>query len=141
MDQADRDRRHARATEMAPVLADQGVVGVATSFVDNAGISRVKTVPVALLPDLAAWGAGFSTAFDYFRGDDGVAAPPSGEGPIGDQRIYPDLDRTVVLAAQRGWAWAPGDRYEQDGRPHAHDSRLLLKRLVDAWADEGVTFR
>jgi glutamine synthetase len=141
VDQADRDRRHARATEMAPVLADQGVVGVATSFVDNAGISRVKTVPVALLPDLAAWGAGFSTAFDYFRGDDWVAAPPSGEGPVGDQRIYPDLDRVVVLAAQPGWAWAPGDRYEQDGRPHAQDSRLLLKRLVDAWADEGVTFR
>jgi glutamine synthetase len=141
VDQADRDRRHARATEMAPVLADQGVVGVATSFVDNAGISRVKTVPIALLPDLAAWGAGFSTAFDYFRGDDWVAAPPSGEGPVGDQRIYPDLDRVVVLAAQPGWAWAPGDRYEQDGRPHAHDSRLLLKRLVDAWADEGVTFR
>ena len=141
MDKADRDRRHAIAVELAPVLADQGVVAVATSFVDNAGISRVKTVPVALLPDLAAWGAGFSTAFDYFRGDDWVAAPPSGEGPIGDQRIYPDLDRTVVLAAQRGWAWAPGDRYEQDGRPHAHDSRLLLKRLVDAWADEGVTFR
>ncbi|HWI33398.1 MAG TPA: glutamine synthetase family protein [Lapillicoccus sp.] len=141
MDQADRDRRHARATEMAPVLADQGVVAVATSFVDNAGISRVKAVPVALLPDLAAWGAGFSTAFDYFRGDDWVAAPPSGEGPVGDQRIYPDLDRIVVLAAQPGWAWAPGDRYEQDGRPHAHDSRLLLKRLVEAWSDEGVTFR
>jgi glutamine synthetase len=141
VDQADRDRRHARATEMAPVLADQGVVAVATSFVDNAGISRAKSVPVALLPDLAAWGAGFSTAFDYFRGDDWVAAPPSGEGPVGDQRIYPDLDRIVVLAAQPGWAWAPGDRYEQDGRPHAHDSRLLLKRLVEAWSDEGVTFR
>jgi len=141
VDQADRDRRHARGTELSPVLADQGVVAVATSFVDNAGISRVKTVPVALLPDLAAWGAGFSTAFDYFRGDDWVAVPPSGEGPIGDQRIYPDLDRIVVLAAQPGWAWAPGDRYEQDGRPHAQDSRLLLKRLVDAWDDEGVTYR
>ena len=47
MDQADRDQRHARARELAPALADQGVVGVATSFVDNAGISRVKSVPVA----------------------------------------------------------------------------------------------
>ncbi len=141
MDQADRDLRHARATELAPALADQGVVGVATSFVDNAGISRVKTVPVAKLPALAAWGAGFSAAFDYFRADDWVAAPPSGEGPVGDQRIVPDLSRIVVLAAQSGWAWAPGDRYEQDGRPHAQDSRLLLQRVVDAWAERGVTFR
>ena len=87
MDQADRDQRHARATELAPALADQGVVGVATSFVDNAGISRVKTMPVAKLPELAAWGAGFSTAFDYFRADDWVAAPSSGAGPVGDQRM------------------------------------------------------
>ena len=141
MDQADRDQRHARARELAPGLADQGVVGVATSFVDNAGISRVKTVPVAKLPELAAWGAGFSTAFDYFRADDWVAAPSSGAGPVGDQRIVPDLSRLVVLAAQSGWAWAPGDRYEQDGQPHAQDSRLLLQRLVDDWAERGVTFR
>ena len=141
MDQADRDQRHARARELAPALADQGVVGVATSFVDNAGISRVKSVPVAKLPELAAWGAGFSTAFDYFRADDWVAAPPSGAGPVGDQRIVPDLSRLVVLAAQSGWAWAPGDRYEQDGQPHAQDSRLLLQRLVDDWAERGVTFR
>ena len=46
-----------------------------------------------------------------------------------------------MLAAQSGWAWAPGDRYEQDGQPHAQDSRLLLQRLVDDWAERGVTFR
>jgi glutamine synthetase len=141
VDQADRKLRQARATELAPALADQGVVGVATSFVDNAGISRVKTAPVAKFPDLAAWGAGFSTAFDYFRADDWVAAPASGAGPVGDQRILPDLDRVVVLAGQPGWAWSPGERYEQDGTPHARDSRLLLRRLVDDWADHGVTFR
>src|SRR6478736_4873094 len=141
VDQADRDRQHAAARELAPALADQGVVGVATSFVDNAGISRVKSVPVARLADLAAWGAGFSTAFDYFRGDDWVAAPPSGAGPVGGQRIVPDLSRLVVLAAQSGWAWAPGDRYEQDGQPHAQDSRLLLQRLVDDWAERDVTLR
>ncbi|MEP6648439.1 MAG: glutamine synthetase family protein [Lapillicoccus sp.] len=141
MDQADRDSRRARAAELAPALADQGVVGVATSFVDNAGISRVKSVPLDRLPDLAAWGAGFSAAFDYFRADDWVAAPPSGEGPVGDQRILPDLDQLFVLAAQPGWAWAPGDRYEQTGEPHPQDSRLLLRRLVDGWAERGVTFR
>ncbi len=59
-----------------PDLAGRGVVAVATTFVDNSGIARVKSVPLARLPQLAGWGVGFSTAFDYFRFDDWVAAPP-----------------------------------------------------------------
>jgi glutamine synthetase len=128
---ADRDRRQSHAESLVPGLAEQGVVAVATSFVDNAGISRVKSVPLDRLPALAAWGVGFSTVFDYFRFDDWVAAPPGGHAPVGDQRIVPDLDRLVVLAAQPGWAWAPGDRFAQSGEPYPLDSRLLLGRLVD----------
>ena len=41
---------------------------------------------------------------------------PAAPAPVGDQRIVPDLDRLVVLAAQPGWAWAPGERYAQDRR-------------------------
>ena len=141
LDATERERRQARATQLLPTLVDAGVVGVQTSFVDNAGISRVKSVPVGRLPELAAWGAGFSTAFDYFRADDWVAGPASGAAPVGDQRILPDLERLVVLAGQPGWAWAPGDRYAQSGAPHALDSRLLLRRLVDEWADRGVQLR
>ena len=46
MDLADRDRRQNRAQSLVPDLADRGVVAVATSFVDTAGISRVKAVPL-----------------------------------------------------------------------------------------------
>ncbi|HET7432539.1 MAG TPA: glutamine synthetase family protein [Nocardioides sp.] len=138
MDLADRDRRLARAEALVPDLADRGVVAVATSFVDNAGISRVKSVPLDRLPALAAWGVGFSTAFDYFRFDDWVAAPPTGEGPVGDQRIVPDLDRLVVLAAQPGWAWAPGERFAQTGEAYPLDSRLLLGEVVDELAGRGI---
>lgn len=134
MDLAERDRRRTRAEALVPDLAERGVVAVATSFVDNSGISRVKSVPLDRLPALAAWGVGFSTSFDYFRFDDWVAAPPTGLGPVGDQRIIPDLDRAVVLAAQPGWAWAPGERYSQTGDPYELDSRLLLGRLVDELA-------
>lgn len=141
MDLTDREDRRTRATSLLPQLAAQGVVAVATSFVDNSGISRVKAVPLARLPELAAWGVGFSTAFDYFRFDDWVAAPADGHGPVGDQRIVPDLDRLVVLAGQHGWAWAPGDRYAQNGEPHDKDSRLLLARLVDELAGQGITFQ
>jgi glutamine synthetase len=98
-------------------------------------------VPLDRLPDLAAWGVGFSTAFDYFRFDDWVAAPASGVAPVGDQRIVPDLDRLVVLAAQPGWAWAPGERFGQDGTPYPLDARLLLGRVVDDLAGRGLTVR
>ncbi len=81
MDLEERNARRTRAESMVAGLAAQGVVAVATTFVDNSGIARVKTVPLDRLPQLAAWGVGFSTAFDYFRFDDWVAAPPSGEAP------------------------------------------------------------
>jgi glutamine synthetase len=139
VDLADRDRRLSRAESLLPGLADRGVVAVATSFVDNSGISRVKSVPLDRLPALAAWGVGFSTSFDYFRFDDWVAAPPGGTAPVGDQRIIPDLDRLVVLAAQPGWAWAPGERYAQTGEPYELDSRLLLTRLVDELATRRIS--
>jgi glutamine synthetase len=138
VDLADRDRRRTHAESLVANLADRGVVAVATSFVDNSGISRAKSVPLDRLPALAAWGVGFSTAFDYFRFDDWVAAPPGGHAPIGDQRIVPDLDRLVVLAAQPGWAWAPGDRYAQTGEAYELDSRLLLTRLVEGFAERDI---
>jgi len=139
VDLSDRERRMTHAEGLVRELADRGVVAVATSFVDNAGISRVKSVPLDRLPALAAWGVGFSTAFDYFRFDDWVAAPPGGQAPVGDQRILPDLDRLVVLAAQPGWAWAPGERYAQTGDPYPLDSRLLLTRLTRELAGRGIS--
>jgi glutamine synthetase len=138
VDLADRDRRLTHAESLMADLEQRGVVAVATSFVDNSGISRVKSVPLDRLPSLAAWGVGFSTAFDFFRFDDWVAAPPTGEGPVGDQRIVPDLDRLAVLSAQPGWAWAPGERYAQTGEPYPLDSRLLLRRVTDLLGARGI---
>ena len=138
MDLAERNARSKRAEGMVAGLAAQGVVAVATTFVDNSGIARVKTVPLARLPQLSAWGVGFSTAFDYFRFDDWVAAPATGEGPVGDQRIIPDLSRVVTLAAQPGWAWSPGERWSQSGQEHDQCSRLLLRRQVAALAEQGI---
>jgi glutamine synthetase len=138
MDIAERESRSAAAQAMLGDLASQGVVAVATTFVDNSGIARVKSVPLARFPHLAAWGVGFSSAFDFFRFDDWVAAPASGEGPVGDQRIIPDLRRVVPLAASPGWAWSPGERYRQDGEPYETCSRLLLGRLVDEMAARDI---
>jgi glutamine synthetase len=137
----DRRRRAERARKLLAGLRDHHVVAVATTFVDNSGVARVKAVPVARLPDLAAWGVGFSTAFDYFRFDDWIAAPPTGTAPVGDQRIVPDVSRVVVLAAQPGWAWSPGDRFTQDGAAYGHDSRLLLRRQVGALDERGLAVK
>jgi glutamine synthetase len=141
VDIQERQARSAEAERVVPGLAERGVVLVATTFVDNAGITRVKSVPLRRLPQLAAWGVGASTSFDYFRFDDWLAAPPGGTAPVGDLRVLPDLRRLVPLTAQPGWAWAPGDRYRQDGEPHERCSRLLLQRLVDSGTADGLDIK
>jgi glutamine synthetase len=138
VDVAERSARSTQAEKLVPTLLERDVGMVATTFVDNAGITRVKSVPLKRLPQLAAWGVGASTSFDYFRFDDWLVAPPGGTAPVGDLRVMPDLRRVVPLAAQPGWAWTPGDRYQQDGEPHPGCNRLLLQRLVDDAAAESL---
>jgi glutamine synthetase len=141
VDVPERQARSAQAEKLVPSLAERGVTMVATTFIDNAGITRVKGVPLDRLPQLAAWGVGASTSFDFFRFDDWLAAPPGGTAPVGDLRVIPDLRRLVPLAAQPGWAWTPGDRYRQDGEPHDRCNRLLLQRLVDDAAADGLEIK
>jgi glutamine synthetase len=141
VDIAEREARGAQAEQQVRTLVERDVGMVATTFVDNAGITRVKSVPVRRLPQLAAWGVGASTSFDYFRFDDWLAAPPGGTAPVGDLRVIPDLRRLVPLAAQPGWAWAPADRYRQDGEPHQRCSRLLLRRIVEGAATDGLEIK
>ena len=141
VDLPERQARSAQAEKLVRTLFERNVDMVATTFVDNAGITRVKSVPLKRLPQLAAWGVGASTSFDYFRFDDWLVAPPDGTAPVGDLRVIPDLRRVVPLAAQPGWAWSPGDRYRQDGEPHERCNRLLLQRLVDEAAGNGLEIK
>jgi glutamine synthetase len=132
---------HDRATERAADLARHGVTGVALSWVDTAGINRIKTIPLTALARVAAWGVGMSPVFDTFLADDSIVATDVLGGPDGDLRLYPDLDELVPLAGQPGWAWVPVDRITQDGAIHPACTRTLLRHLVSAAADEGVTVR
>jgi glutamine synthetase len=122
-------------------LRDRGVRGVILSYVDTAGINRIKTVPLSRLDHTARWGAGMSPVFDVFLSDDSITSTDRLGSPDGDLRLRPDLDRLVVLAAQPGWAWAPVDRYTQDGEPWIADQRGFTRRMVDRAAAEGVSFR
>ncbi|GAB1326294.1 type I glutamate--ammonia ligase [Streptomyces sennicomposti] len=131
-----------RATALGGELAGRGVHGVVLPYVDTAGITRIKTIPVAKLPAAAAWGVGMSPVFDTFLANDSTVTTDVLGSPNGDLRLYPDLDQLVALAAQPGWAWAPVDRITQDGERHPGCSRTFLRRIT-AGAEErhGVTFK
>ncbi|WP_420881455.1 hypothetical protein [Rhodococcus sp. (in: high G+C Gram-positive bacteria)] len=118
MDRHERDRRALVAARLAGELADAGVLVVALPWVDNSGVVRTKAVPIDRFERAAAWGVGGSPVFDAYTPDDSIVAGRYAGGPVGDLRLLPDLDRVAILAAQPGWAWAPVDRYTQDGEVH-----------------------
>ncbi|MFE5393806.1 glutamine synthetase family protein [Streptomyces sp. NPDC056568] len=131
-----------RATALGGELSGQGVHGVVLAYVDTAGIARVKTVPTAKLASTVAWGVGMSPVFDTFLAHDAIVATDVLGSPDGDLRLYPDLDRLTVLAAQPGWAWVPVDRITQEGEPHPACGRTVLRRTVARAAERhGVAFK
>jgi glutamine synthetase len=138
MDLQERDERRAAAEAAVEELSAIGVVGVVLPWVDTSGITRMKSVPLAKLPSAAAWGVGMSPVFDGFLLDDSIVAGRFAGSAIGDLRLHPDLSRLTLLAGQPGWAWAPVDRYRQDGQPHVQDSRSLLRRLTAELAADGL---
>ncbi|MFF0412420.1 glutamine synthetase [Kitasatospora sp. NPDC004745] len=133
-----RAERAERASAAADRLGAAGVEAVAVTWVDNAGIARVKAVPLGGLVHAAQWGVGAAPCFDVFLADDAVTTSPVIGGPTGDLRLYPDVERVVPLAAQPGWAWAPGDRHTQDGAPHPGCQRLFARRMEAAAAARGL---
>jgi glutamine synthetase len=137
MDAAERDQLFDRATELFDALNARDVAGVALTWVDNSGITRVKSVPLRRFAHAAAWGVGASPVFDAFLLDDWIITGRHAGGPVGDLRLHPDLERITVLAGQPGWAWAPADRYEQDGTPYAMDQRGVAKRTHEKLTELG----
>ncbi|MER7052477.1 glutamine synthetase family protein [Streptomyces sp. NPDC000351] len=120
-------------------MTEAGVRVVALSWVDNAGISRAKAVPLGRLHQLAGHGVGMSPVFDTFLVDDSTARTDGHGGPCGDLLLLPDMNRLVPLAAQPGWAWAPADRYGQDGAPYPGCHRSFVNRMVRRAADLGLS--
>ena len=121
---------------LAKALADDGVVGVALSYADNSGIARVKAIPISQLERAVADGVGMSPVFDLFMFDDAITASPT--SPVGDLRLFADLERLTVLAAQPGWAWAPVDRRTQEGGEHPICQRAFARRMVRRASDRGL---
>lgn len=120
-----------RAVE-AMMTGQPGAEMVVLSFVDNAGITRVKTVPIPRLTHAARFGVGVSPCFETFAFDDLMTVGTFLGGPDGDLRLVPDLSRLVELACQPGWAWAPADKYTQDGNRFVACQRGFAARQEEA---------
>ncbi|WP_020573520.1 glutamine synthetase family protein [Actinopolymorpha alba] len=136
-----RGRRHARAKELASQLALRHVSAIALTWVDNAGITRVKTVPTRKLLDATDWGVGMSPIFDVYAVDDSITTSTYIGGPVGDLRLYPDLDQVTALDAQPGWAWGPVDRRTQNGEVYPACQRSFARRMAAAAVERGVSFQ
>jgi len=122
-------------------LAGAGVTIVALCWVDNTGIARAKTIPLGRLERAAGWGVGMSPVFDVFLVNDDITTSKHIGGPGGDLRLVPDLERITPLAGQPGWAWAPVDRYTQDGQVYAACQRSFARRLTGQAREQGLELR
>jgi glutamine synthetase len=120
-------------------LRAAGVTMLETSFVDNAGIARVKTVPLARVAAAVAHGVGASPCFEAFGSDDVMVAGEYLGGPDGDLRLVPDLDRAVPLSAMPGWAWAPANKLTKALEPFVACQRAFAGRQVAAARRQGLT--
>lgn len=133
------EQETAQARQLAAQLESEGVRTIALTWVDNAGITRVKTIPAQRLPQAVRRGIGMSPVFDVYTCEDAIAESAQFGGPDGDLRLFCDLDRLTPLAAQPGWAWAPVDRYDQLGAPHPGCQRLFARRMTERARAAGLT--
>ena len=123
-------------------LSRAGVAGLTIAWVDNNGIPRSRTVPVARLAEAAASGVGITTLFAVFDSHDGITFAHEGlSNASGDVRLVPVLERATPLAGQPAFAWAPGRQVAADGSAWPYDQRGVLERQVARAAERGLEVR
>ena len=110
-------------------LIQSGVRQIAVTWVNHAGESLVKVVPVRQLHHAIEIGVGFSPVSDAFRSDGGIEPHHRLTRPDGDLRLKADPDSIALLDAANGWAWAAGDRWDRDLGPYAADQRTFCRTM------------
>jgi glutamine synthetase len=129
------------AREAAARAESDGVRVVLLSFVDNAGVTRARAIPLRLFERAATWGVGLSSAWYTVTATDAVTSSPYVGNPAGDIRLVPDPGALRPLAAQPGWAWAPTDQFNQDGSPYPCCARSYLRRMAGRAAESDLTLK
>jgi glutamine synthetase len=117
------------------------VEAVALAVVLGDGVTLVKTVPIRRFEEAARFGIGLSPVFSVFLVDDQITSSRYISGPTGDTRLMPDPGATVALAASPGWALAPVDQLDQEGRPYPACVRTFAKRTLERLRNAGLEIR
>lgn len=103
---------------------------VLAQFVDIHGTAKAKAVPIGHFDDIIGRGAGFA----------GFAITGMGIEPHGpDFMAVGDLDTLTDVPWQPGYARIVCDGHVE-GKPWAHDPRVVLKRQVERLRSRGLTF-
>jgi glutamine synthetase len=123
------DEAHA---DVADRLAADGVRYVVGGWIDVAGRSKSKVVPIAHLPNLLA---GSERYTPRGMGDLGVMTPTEDECVA-----MPDLSTLLVCPWDRRMGWMAADLLYGGKEPFALCTRSILKRQVELAAAEGLVF-
>ena len=126
---------------LASSLADQGLRWLAITWVNHAGAPLVKVVPLAHLEAAVRTGVGFSPVADAFGADGSIDPAHRLAVPDGDLRLKADPAALAPLAPARGWAWAPGERWQRNGEPYAADQRHFCRRQQQELEAAGLTLQ
>ena len=121
-------------------LAARGVRVIAVTIVDNAGVARVKGVPIAQFERSLRDGLGLSPIFNVCTVVDTFTRSATVGGPTGDLRLIPD-PAAVRLCAEPGWAIAPADQHTQDGEVFGCCQRSFARRMVEQARERGLELR
>ncbi|GAB2664571.1 gamma-glutamylpolyamine synthetase GlnA3 [Kribbella swartbergensis] len=124
--------------DRASALLDGGLRMLITSIVDNAGITRAKSVPAHRLRTAIRDGIGLSPVFAIMCTDDGITSSPAVNGPVGDNRLMPDLDAAAPLGPDNTVYWAPADQLSQDHQPVDICQRAVLRRQEERAIASGL---
>jgi len=109
------------------------------TYVDHAGIGRIKLVPGRRLDSVARTGATASlSAGTLFSTDDYPVSTPALDATIGDLRVLPDLERLIILDPETGLGWAPSDLRSIDGSPFPTCARTALRTVAKRATDSGL---
>ncbi|MFI5040842.1 MAG: glutamate--ammonia ligase [Acidimicrobiales bacterium] len=117
---------------LADRLAGEGVEYVLGGWIDIAGRSKSKVVPIAHLPNLLA---GSERYTPRGMGDLGQMTPNEDECVA-----MPDPATLLVCPWDRRWAWMAADLLFGGSEPFALCPRSILKRQLALAADQGVIF-
>jgi glutamine synthetase len=116
-----------------------GIEAVIGTIVNPAGLIHAKTVPLRRATVFADAGLGASPVWHGFAIDQSGIAFSEGIGVVGDQRIR--IDPAALRTLGGGFAWAPGQFFEQDGAPVPACSRGTLGRIEARLAEAGLEAR